>query len=279
MLTQELHSSSISLTQHDSQSFQKQVNKHSLACTIKKTAAVSGIVLGGASLLTGFTLIGIATAGLAIPIAAPFVLGALGAAGVTGGGCVLSSIKVNRAAQKVLIAAHLIKQGTGNLEQLLEEQGPMAASLLEKLENLKTQAGNLERKLDQGDYGLEEAEQKIENTRKQKKELEKDLNKVQNLTNSLHEILTKLQNYPTSDKEIKALEKQIDKVTQKLDQLNKNLLRVEPSFKEHNEKLQQLKESLTCLQDINQSLLDKPPFTELEKIAKKIQSQKNSRGV
>ncbi|MEK7339921.1 MAG: hypothetical protein WBD50_08065 [Candidatus Rhabdochlamydia sp.] len=271
MLTQELHSSSTSLIPHDSQSFNQKINKHSLAYTIKKTAAVSGIVLGGGALLTGFTLVGIATGGLAIPIAAPFVLGALGAAGVTGGGCVLSSIKVNRAAQKVLIAAHLIKQGTGNLEELLKEQGPIAASLVEKLENLKIQAGNLEKKLDQGDQKLEEAEQRVEHTKKQKKELDKDLNKVQNLTNSLNEALTKLQNLPISDKEIKTLEKQIDKMTQKIDQLNENLLRMEPSLKEHNEKLQQLKESLTCLQNIKQSLLEKQPLTELEKIARSIQ--------
>ncbi|VHO04126.1 hypothetical protein [Candidatus Rhabdochlamydia sp. T3358] len=274
MLTQELHSSSTSLIPHDSQSFNQKVNKYSIAYTIKKTAAVAGIVLGGASLLTGFTLVGIATGGLAVPIVAPFILGTLGAAGVTGGGCTLGSIKVNRAAQKVLIAAHLIKQGTGNLEQLLKEQGPIAASLVEKLENLKIQAGNLEKKLDQGDQTLEEAEQRVEHTKKQKKELDKDLNKVQNLTNSLNEALTKLQNHPTSNKEIEALEKQIAK---KLDQLNDNLMRMEPSLKEHNEKLQQLKESLTCLQNIKHSLPNKPS-SELEEIAKKIQSQ-GSRGV
>ncbi|HEV3269455.1 MAG TPA: hypothetical protein VGZ69_02260, partial [Candidatus Rhabdochlamydia sp.] len=126
MSTQAVHSSSTSVSQYDSQSFNQKINKHSLAYTIKKTAAVSGIVLGGASLLTGIALVGIATGGLAIPIVAPFILGGLGAAGVTGGGCVLGSIKVNRAAQKVLIAAHLIKKETGNLEQLLKEQGPIA---------------------------------------------------------------------------------------------------------------------------------------------------------
>ncbi|PWU16190.1 MAG: hypothetical protein C5B45_01125 [Chlamydiae bacterium] len=276
MSIQALHSSSTSLIPHDSQSFNQKVNKHSLAYIVKKTAAVAGMVLGGASLLAGFTLVGIATGGLAIPIAAPFVLGVLGTAGVTGGGCVLGSIKVNRAAQKVLIAAHLIKQGAGNLELQLKEQGPIAASLVEKLENLKNQAGNLERKLNQGNQGLEEAEQKIEHTKKQKKEFEKDLNKVQNLTHSLNEALTKLQNLSSSDKEIKKLERQIDKMIRKLDQLNKNLLHIEPDLKEHNKKLQQLKNDLTCLQDIKLSLSNEQPLTELEKIARDVRL-KNSR--
>ncbi|MCL6756174.1 MAG: hypothetical protein M3A24_03320 [Candidatus Rhabdochlamydia oedothoracis] len=274
MLTQELHSSSTSLTQYDSQSFHEKVNKHSLAYTAKKTAAVTGMILGGASLLTGFILVGIGTGGLAIPIAAPFVLGALGAAGVTSSGCVLSSIKVNRAAQKVLVAAHLIEQGTGNLEQQLKEQGPVAASLAEKLENLKTQAGNLEKTLDQGDQGLREVEQKVEHTKKQKKEWEKDLYEVQSLTHSLNEALTKLQNLSTSDKEIKTLEKQIGKMTKKLDQLNENVLRIEPSLKEHSKELHQLKKDLTYLQGIKLSL--EQPSTELKKIAHSIRS-KNSR--
>ena len=277
MSTQVVHSSSTSVAQYDSQSFSQKINKHSLVYTIKKTAAVSGIVLGGASLLTGITLVGIATGGLAIPIVAPFILGGLGAAGVTGGGCVLGSIKVNRAAQKVLIAAHLIKQETGNLEQLLKEQGPIAASLIEKLGNLETQAGKLEKILGQGNRGLEEAEQKIEHTKKQKKEFEKDLNKVQTLTNTLNEALAKLQNLPTSDKEIKALGKQIDKMREKLDQLNKNLLRMEPGLKEHNEKLQQLEEALIYLKNIKNSLPNEPS-SELEKIANSIRLKNSKTG-
>lgn len=273
MSIQAVHSSSTSLPRYDSQSFFKKVNKHSLAYTVKKAAAISGMVLGGASLLTGFTLVGIATGGLAIPIAAPFVLGALGAAGVTSGGCVLGSIKVNRAAKKVLSAAHLIKQETENLELQLNEQSPITASLVEKLENLKTQAGNLAKILNQGDQGLEEAEQKTEYTKKQKKEFEKGLNQVQNLTNSLNEVLTKLQNFPVSAKEIKILEKQIDKINKKLDPLSKNMLYIELILKE----LQQLKDSLTYLHQ--QSLLDKPPLTELNKIVKEIQSQEDSKGV
>lgn len=276
MLTQELHSSPISLIQHGSQSFNQKGNKHSLAYTVKKAAAVSGMVLGGASLLTGFTLVGIATSGLAIPIAAPFLLGALGTAGITGGGCVLSSIKVNRAAQKVLLAAHLIEQETGNLEQQLKKQGPIAASLVEKLENVKIQAKSLEKTLDQGDQGLKEADQKIEHTKKQKKEFEKDLNKVQSLTHSLNEALTKLRNIPTSDKEIKTLEKQIDKMIKKLDQLNENILRIEPSLKERNKELQQLKKELTCLQGIKLSF--EQPSTELEKIACSIRSKNRRPG-
>ena len=263
-----LHSSSISLPRHGSQSFHKEVNKHSLAYTIKKTAAISGMVLGGVFLLTGSTLIGIATGGLAIPIAVPFVLGALGATGVTSGGCVLGSIKVNRAAQKVLKAAHLIEQGTGNLELQLKEHGPIAASLVEKLENLKTQAGNLEEILNRGDQGLKEADQKIEHTKNQKKEFEKDLSKAQKLTSSLNEALTKLQNFPTSVRKIETLEKQIDKMTRKLDQLNENLLRIEPGLKERNERLQQLRNDLSCLQKIELSL--KQPPTELGKIANSI---------
>ncbi|QZA58397.1 hypothetical protein [Candidatus Rhabdochlamydia porcellionis] len=274
MLTQELHSSSTSLIQYDSQSFSQKINKHSLAYTVKKTAAVSCMILGGAFLLTGVTLVGIVTGGLAIPIAAPFVLGSLGAAGITGGGCVLGSMKVNRAAQKVLVAAHLIEQETENLEQQLKEQGPIVASLAEKLENLQIQAESLEKILDQGDQELEEADQKIEQTKKQKKEFEKGLNKIQSLTHSLNETLTKLQNIPTSDKELKTLEKQIDKMTKKLDQLNENVLRIEPSLKEHNKELQQLKKNLIYLQGIKLSL--EQPSTELEKIAYSIRS-KNKR--
>lgn len=272
MLT-ELHSSSTFLSQHNSQSFNQKINENSLAYTVKKTAAISVMALGGVSLLTGFTLVGIATGGLVIPIAAPFVLGTLGAAGVTGGGCVLGSIKVNRAAKKVLIAAHLIKQETGVLEQQLKVHSPIASSVVEKLENLKTQVGNLEKKLGQGNRGLKAAEQKVDHTKKQKKEFEKGISNVQNLTNSLNKVLTTLQNLPTSDKEIKVLGKQIDKMIGKLDQLNKNLLCIELRLEENNKEQQQLKD---CLKDIKLSLLNEP--SELEKIANSIRLNNSRTG-
>ncbi|HEV3269875.1 MAG TPA: hypothetical protein VGZ69_04415, partial [Candidatus Rhabdochlamydia sp.] len=107
-------------------------------------------------------------------------------------------------------------------------------------------------------------------TKKQKKEFEKDLNKVQNLTDTLNKALTKLQNLPTSDKEIKTLGKQIDKMAGKLDQLNKNLLRMEPGLKE----LQQLRD---VLKDIKHALPNEPS-SELKKIANKIQSQRSKTG-
>lgn len=261
----------ISLPPQVTPSFYPKVKIHSLAYTIQKMAAVSSVVLGGASLFTACTLVGLATAGLAIPIAAPFVLGSLGAAGVTGGGCVLGSLKVHRAAQKVWIAAHLLKQETGTLEQLLKEQGPIAASLVEKLENLRMQAKHLEEKLDQGNRGLEEAEQKIDYTKKQKKAWKNSLNQVQSLTHSLNEACIKLHNLPASDQEMQTLEKQMDKIMGKLDQLNKHLCRIEPSLKEHNQELEQLKKDLACLQEIKRSF--EQPSTELEKIANSIQSK------
>lgn len=268
MLAQALHSSSF-LPQYDPQNFEKKAHKSSLVDTVKKAAAVTGIALGGASFITGFVLVGVATGGLAIPIAAPFILGSMGAAGVTSGCFGLSCLKVNRAAQKVLSAANLIQKETLSLEQTYNNQEIITVDLTKKLDKLNTQTSKLAQKLGQGDQSLKEANQKIERTEKQKKAFEKDLNKIQKLTISLNDALKRLQTVPTSQKEVKALEKLIGKMNKKLDRLNKNFPRIEQEVKERNKSLQQLVDSLSYLQK-TPSLGDLQPSVELEKIAKSI---------
>ncbi|MGL5263139.1 MAG: hypothetical protein ACRDAI_00945 [Candidatus Rhabdochlamydia sp.] len=272
MLTQSLHSSSSFLPQYDPQNFEKKVHKNSLADTVKKVVAVTGIALGGASFITGFVLVGVATGGLAIPIAAPFILGSMGAAGVTSGCFGLGCLKVNRAAQKVLSAANLIQKETLNLEQTYNNQDVITTALTEKLDKLNAQTSSLAQKLGQGDQSLKEANQKIEQTKKQKKAFEKDLNKIQKLTVSLNDALERLQTAPASQKEIKALEKLIGKMNEKLDKLNENLLRMELKVKERNKSLQQVIGSLSSLQK-TQFLRDLHSSAELEKTVKAIQLQ------
>lgn len=271
MSTQALHSSSSFPSQYDPQGFDKKVHKSSFVDTVKKTAAVTGIALGGASLVTGFVLVSVATGGVAIPIAAPFILGSMGAAGVTSGCFGLGCIKVNRAAQKVLNAANLVQKETLNLEKIYGKQGAITADLSTKFNHLRKQTSDLAQKIDQGDQRLEEADQKIEQTKKQKKEFEKGVNKIQALTVCLNDALARLQVMPTSDKEIKTLEKLIGKMNEKLDDLNKNFPRIEQRVKERNKSLQQLVDSLSSLQKAP-SLSDLQPSAELEKIAKAIRS-------
>lgn len=270
MSTQALDSSSFLRSSFGSSNFDQKVNKGSLIHTAKKAAAVTSVVLGGASLITGFALISVATYGLAIPIVVPFILGGIGATGVTGGCFGLGCIKVNRAAEKVLNAAKLVQNGAVNLEQTYDKQGVITTTLTENLKNLDIQTKQLAKKLGNGDQSLKEVDQKIGQTEKQKKELNENLNKIQSLTISLNKALEKLQNLPTSDREMQLLRQLIVEVHEKLDKLNKNFPRMEQKVGEHNKSLQQLVDVLSSLQK-NPALRDLRPSSELEKIATAIQ--------
>lgn len=269
MLTQSVRSSSPFLPQNDPQNFEKKAHKSSLADTVKKAAAITGIAIGGASFASACALVGIATSGLAIPIAAPFILGSMGAAGVTSGCFGLGCLKVNRAAQKVLSAANLIQKETLNLEQIYGEHGAITTALTEKLHKLNAQTSSLAQKLGQGDQSLKEANQQIEQTEKQKKAFAKDLNKIQELTISLNNALERLQAAPASQKEVKALGQLIGK-------LNKNFPRIEHEVKEHNKSLQQLVDSLSSLQKAP-SLSNLQPCRALEEIIAAIQGEMENR--
>jgi len=186
MPIQALHGSSTSPSQYDSQSFHEKANKHSLAYTIKKTIGVAGVVLGGASLVAGITLASIATAGIAIPIVAPFVLGSIGASGITGASCFLSHMKFNQSTKNMSKAAHALKESADGLKGALKDQKDASNLTANMVENLENKYCDVNRNQKEIILGLKKNEKQIHTGIKKVEETGKELDAQISLLRALN---------------------------------------------------------------------------------------------
>lgn len=261
--------------------FDQIINKRSWTYTAKKAVIVTGITLGSTALIAGIALAAISSAGIAIlPLGAATavpisLLSAGGAGGVVGGLCKLRSIKVNRAAGKVLKAANLITEEAGNLQRVYIEQGSISVDLVKKLQALKNATNQLGEKLAEGDKKLQETAKETKQTQKEQEKIEKNIQQVKTLTMHLDDVLEKLNHTTISTKEtqklIKTMEKLIKAIEKLYQRLDKEFPRIEQSLKEYNQALQCLNEDLSFLQRAKPSLIDLRPSKGLEDAVKFIQ--------
>lgn len=186
MSIQTLHSSSISPSQYDSQSFHEKANKHSLTYTIKKTIGVAGVVLGGVSLVAGITLASIATAGIAIPVVASFVLGSIGASGITGASCFLSYMKFNQSTKNMSKAARTLKESADGLKDALKDQKDASNLTANMGENLENKYCDVNRNQKEIILGLEKNEKQIRTGVKKVEETGKELDMQISLLRALN---------------------------------------------------------------------------------------------
>ncbi|MDR2539865.1 MAG: hypothetical protein LBC45_04645 [Chlamydiales bacterium] len=187
MSIQPLHSSSISLSRRDLQNFNPK--EHSLGYTIKKTIVISGMVLGGASLVAGVTLLGLATAGSAIPIAAPFVLGSIGASGMTGAGCVLSRMKFHQSTKNMLKVTHILKESADDLKEAFRDQKNACDLATDVVRELANACSDVRKSQEEISRGCIENEAQIHKEAKKVEEAGKELNTQISLLKLLNEKL------------------------------------------------------------------------------------------
>lgn len=262
--------------------FDQTVNRRSFASTMEKTGLVAVFVLGSTALIAGITLVTIVSAGVAVlPMGAATVgtislLSAGGAAGVVGGCCGLRSMRVNRAAGKVLKAASLIGEEAENLQRIYTQQGSISENLAKKLQALKTATDQLGKTLAKGDKRLQETAKEAKLTQKEQEKIEKNIQQIKTLTIHLSGVLDKLNHTTISTKEMRKLVKTMEKLIKTIEKFHKRLDKVFPgieqSLKEHNTVLQGLRKDLSLLQETaKQSLVGSYPSMDLEDTVQSIE--------
>jgi hypothetical protein len=255
--------------------FDQAVNKHSLTYTIKKTVMITGIALGATALTAGITIAAIASAGVAVIPVAPAIaslLSAGGAGGIAGGYYSLSSMKVNRAAGKVLRAANLIEEEAGNLQQAYTQQGALSVDLIKKLQALKDATNQLEKKLTAGDRSLQQSAKEAVQSKKEQERFERSVQKMASLTTFLGKLLAKLDNRDIYPEEVQRLTRRIEKFSIQLDKISP---RIEQKL---NDQSQDLHEMRKCLQQVSQFVsANNTNSSQLEAIARSIQSSQTRR--